>query len=280
MSAASRRAAAMSGRPRAWLYVVGALVSVFLIMPSAVVIVMSFSSGRLMTFPPPGYGIEWYRHFFQSGEWTGAALNSIRIGLLSAALATVAGTLTALGLVRGRPVAARTINALMMSPLIVPVVIAAIGMYLAYHRLGLGSFAGLVMGHTVLGIPFPTITVAASLYGLDPDLELAARNLGAGPLRSFWRVTLPMILPGVLVGAVFAFVASWDEIVVALFLTSPTFKTLPVTMWEQAKYTVDPTIAAASSMLTAFAMLVLVAVLSVRGLQSLQAGQRAERAGP
>lgn len=268
--------AAMRGRPALWLYPVAILTSVFLIMPSAVVVIMSFSSGRLMTFPPPGYSAEWYRHFFESGDWTGAALNSLRIGLLSALLATVVGTLTAIGLVRGRPRGARTINALMMSPLIVPVVITAIGMYFTYHRMGLGSLAGLVAGHTMLGIPFTTITVAASLYGLDPDLELAARNLGAGPLRAFWRITLPIILPGVLVGAVFAFVSSWDEIVVALFLTSPTFKTLPVMMWEQAKYTVDPTIAAASSLLTAVALVMLLVVLGFQRLSRAPAAAPAE----
>lgn len=256
----------MSRMRRGWLYLLVLFVGVFLVVPSAVVVVMSFSSGRLMTFPPPGYGIEWYVNFFRSPEWSGSALNSLQIAILSTILATVLGTLTALGLVRGRPWAAGLINSLIVSPLIVPLVITAIGMYFAYHKLGLGAFAGLVLGHTVLAMPFPTITVAAALYGLDPDLDLAASNLGAGPWRSFRRVTLPLILPGVLTGAVFAFVTSWDEIVVALFLTSPTLRTLPVTMWEQARHSVDPTIAAASSMLTGVTILVLVAMLAARYL--------------
>jgi putative spermidine/putrescine transport system permease protein len=264
----------MINPPRWWLCLLGSAVAIFLIAPSIVVIVMSFSSGKMMMFPPPGFGVEWYGNFFQSDEWVGSALKSLEIATSAALLATALGTATAFGLVHARPRIAQLSNALILSPLIVPVVVTAIGMYFTYHRMGLSPFAGMVVAHTVLGLPYAAITVAASLYGLDRDLELAARNLGAGPWRSFFRITLPLILPGVAVGAIFAFVASWDEVVVALFLTTPTLRTLPVTMWQQTNSTVDPTIAAASSLLTTFTLLLLLIVIAFRRLSLVGVRER------
>ena len=247
-----------SARESGWLAVIATIIALFLIAPSIVVIVLSFSSGHLMTFPPPGFGLTWYQHFFATERWTASTWHSVQIGLVSMIFSTVLGTLAAFGLVRGRPRSARFIMALMLSPVIVPVIITAIGMFITFRQLGLGSFAGLVAAHTVLGIPYVFVTVTAALYDLDPDYELAALNLGALPVQSFWRITLPLILPGVLTGAIFAFVASWDEVVVALFLSTPQLRTLPVTMWEEARQTVDPTIAAASSMLTLLTFFIIV----------------------
>jgi putative spermidine/putrescine transport system permease protein len=265
----------MANSPHWWLYAMGGAVAVFLITPSVVVILMSFSSGKMMMFPPPGFSLDWYRNFFDSDEWIGSALHSLQIAISAAVLATCLGTLTAFGLVRARPGLKRLTSAVILSPMIVPVVVTAIGMYFTFHKMGLSPFFGIVIAHAVLGLPYAVITVAASLYGLDEDLELAARNLGAGPWRSFFRITLPLILPGVAVGAIFAFVSSWDEVVVALFLTTPTLRTLPVTMWEQTKSTVDPTIAAASSLLTTFTLLLLFAVIVFRRLSLVAARERA-----
>ena len=266
---------AIIGGPHWWLYAVGGAVAVFLISPSVVVVLMSFSSGKMMMFPPPGFGFEWYRNFFDSDEWIGSAVHSLQIGVSAAVLATCLGTLTAFGLMRARPRLRQVTNAIILSPMIVPLVVTALGMYFTYHRAGLSPFLSVVLAHTVLGLPYAVITIAASLYGLDADLELAARNLGAGPWRSFFRVTLPLILPGVAVGAIFAFVSSWDEVVVALFLTTPTLRTLPVTMWEQTQSTVDPTIAAASSLLTTFTLVLMLAALVFRRLSLLAARERA-----
>lgn len=240
-----------------------AAIALFLIAPSVVVVVMSFSSGYLMTFPPPGFGIEWYLHFFGTEKWTTSTWNSVQIALISTVLATVLGTLAAFGLVRGQPKNTSIIVGVILSPLIVPIVIAAIGMFITYHRLGVTPFAGLVAAHTVLGLPYVVITVWAALQEFDPDLELAAQNLGASPTRSFLRITLPIILPSVLIGAIFAFVSSWDEVVIATFLSTPMLRTLPVTMWEEARQSVDPTIAAAASMLTAFTFAILIVVLGL-----------------
>jgi putative spermidine/putrescine transport system permease protein len=250
--------------PRAWLIAFGGVVSVFLIAPSIVVIVMSFSSGKILMFPPPGFGVQWYENFFTSQEWIGSAVNSLEIALISSFLATFLGTITAFGLVRGRPLTAQVTTAVILSPLIVPLVVTAIGMYFTYQSIGLSTLAGIVIAHTTLGLPYVVVTVAASLHGFDPDLELAARNLGANSWRSFSRITLPLIMPGIATGAVFAFVSSWDEVIVALFLTTPVLRTLPVTMWEQTKSTVDPTIAAASSLLTTFTLFLLLMVIMLR----------------
>lgn len=247
-----------------WLDGLVTLIAVFLIAPSAVVVVMSFSSGYLMTFPPPGFGIEWYRNFFALPRWTASTLNSLQIALLSTVLATVLGTLCAFGFDRGRPPAGGAIIGLILSPLIVPVVITAIGMFMTYQRLGIGSYEGLVAAHTVLGIPYVFITVWAGLREVDPDLELAAASLGASPTRRFLKVTVPLILPSILIGAIFAFASSWDEVVIAIFLVTPQLRTLPVTMWEEARQSVDPTIAAASSMLTAATLLILLLILVFR----------------
>lgn len=257
----------MAARRRArpfWLDILVALIAVFLIAPSVVVVVMSFSAGHLMTFPPPGFGIEWYRNFFALSRWTEATINSLEIAFLSTALATVLGTLCAFGFARGRPHGSNAIIGLILSPLIVPVVITAIGMFMTYQKLGIGSFAGFIAAHTVMGIPYVFITVWAALQELDPDLELAAANLGANPAKGFFRITVPLILPSILIGAVFAFASSWDEVVIAIFLATPQLRTLPVTMWEEARQSIDPTIAAASSMLTAATLLILLLVLVLR----------------
>jgi putative spermidine/putrescine transport system permease protein len=254
----------MPTRPRPWLFAFGGAVAIFLIAPSAVVIVMSFSSGKILMFPPPGFGIHWYENFFGSQEWIGSAFNSLEIAIISSLLATFLGTITAFGLVRGRALTAQVTKAIILMPLIVPLVVTAIGMYFTYQSMGLSTLAGIVVAHTALGLPYVVVTVAASLYGFDADLELAARNLGANPWRSFSRITLPLIMPGVATGAIFAFISSWDEVIVALFLTTPTLRTLPVTMWEQTKSTVDPTIAAASSLLTTFTLFLLLMAVTLR----------------
>ncbi len=251
-------------RTPAWLRLVGLLVSLFLLLPSCVVVLMSFSSGKLLTFPPPGYGLDWYANFFRSKAWTGATVNSLEVALLSTLAAVLLGTLAALGLVRGRPRGAGLLRGLLLSPMIVPVIVSGLGMYITVQGLGLASFPSLVAAHTVLAIPFVLLPVSASLYGLPREFELAAYSLGAGRAYAFRRVTLPLILPGVAVGGIFAFVTSWDEIVVALFLTGPKTRTLPVTMWEQARHTIDPTIAAASSLLTLLTFAVLLVALARR----------------
>lgn len=223
----------------------------FLIGPTLVLVPMSFSSGVTLQFPPPGFSLQWYENLFTSPVWTKAAVSSTQVALLTCITATVLGTLTAFGLVRGRFPGKELVNALVLLPMVVPLVIVAIGMFAVFVSWRIaGSLPGLVLAHTVLALPFVVINVGASLRTMDRNLELASSNLGASPLKTFRYVTLPQILPGVLTGALFAFIVSWDEIVVALFLTSPFLRTLPVVMWEQVRTEVDPTIAALATMLT------------------------------
>jgi putative spermidine/putrescine transport system permease protein len=156
---------------------------------------------------------------------------------------------------------------LMLSPMIVPIVIVAIGTYLVFVSWRLeGSLIGLVVAHVCLALPLVVVNVVASLQSLDRNLELAAQNLGAGPLRTFFRITLPLILPGVGAGALFAFITSWDEVVVSMFLASPTVRTLPVLMWSAIRSEVDPTIAAVASMLTVLTLALLSGSLLTRNL--------------
>lgn len=254
------------------LRIFGALAVLFLLLPTFIIFPMSFSSGRTLKFPPPGYSLKWYENLFTSPLWTDAAGSSLKIGIATAILATVLGTIAALGLSRSDFRGKNFVQAIILSPLIIPLVIVAVGMFSVFVRWRIaGSLFALVAAHTVLAIPFVVINVMASLRTLDRNLELAAANLGAGPLRTFRHVTLPLIAPGAMAGALFAFITSWDEIVVAIFLTSPTLRTLPVVMWGQVRTEVDPTIAAAATLLTIITVTIftVTSLLRIRGNQAV-----------
>jgi putative spermidine/putrescine transport system permease protein len=237
-------------RSRGVLVAVCALIGVWLLAPMLVVLPMSLTDRRSLSFPPSGWSFEWYRNFFSDDQWYGALLTSLQIAVLVTIVATVLGTASAFALVRGRFPGKGAINALLLAPLVVPVVIVAIAVFAVYLRWRLsGKVLGFVLAHTALAIPFVIITVTSSLRTFDVRLELAAANLGANAWTTFRRVTLPLILPGVLSGALFAFITSFDEVVVALFLQSPDVRTLPVQMFTSVTREVDPTIAAASTMI-------------------------------
>ena len=237
----------------------------FLVAPTIIVVIISFSSSSILFFPPPGYGLRWYDQFFHVSTWTDAAATSLKVATGSMLAATTLGTVTALGLVRGRYPARGLVNGLMLSPLIVPTVIVALGMYILYLRAHLvGTLLALMVAHSTLSLPYVVINVAAALRTMDPTVELAAQSLGAPPLRTFLMVTLPLILPSVVAGALFAFITSWDEVVVSLFLSTPFLQTLPVVIWTQVRSDVDPTVAAASSLVTGVSLLVLLGLFSAR----------------
>jgi putative spermidine/putrescine transport system permease protein len=243
----------------------GGLTVFYLLAPTLVIVPMSFTEARILSFPPEGFSLQWYGRMFTDRQWSAAMLNSAEVAVLAAILATVLGTLAALALMRGRFPGKTLVNGLVLAPLIVPVVIIAIGMFSLYVRWRIsGSLLGLVIAHTALALPFVVVSVSASLRTMDRNLELAAANLGADPRRTFTRITLPIILPGVLAGAIFAFITSWDEVVVAIFLTSARFRTLPVEMWEQVRQVVDPTVAAVATTLLVVTTVLLLLVLVVR----------------
>ena len=250
---------------RLLLLALGALTVFFLMAPTLVVVPMSFTASNALTFPPEGFSTRWYEKMVTDPQWSTGFVNSAQVASLTAVLATTLGTLAALGTVRGRFPGRSAVNALVLSPLIVPVIIIAIGMFSVFVRWKIaGSVVGLVFAHTALAMPFVVVNVATSLRTIDRNLELAAQSLGAGPIRTFRRITLPLILPGVLAGGLFAFITSWDEVVVSIFLTSARFRTLPAEMWEQVRQVVDPTVAAVSTSLLAVTTTLLVLAFVVR----------------
>jgi putative spermidine/putrescine transport system permease protein len=230
--------------------IVAALVLLYLVFPILVVVPLSFSAGTYLSFPPPGLSLRWYENFLGRADWLGAASLSLWIGAAVMFLATSLGAPAALALVRSDFRGKQLLIGFIISPLIAPVIIVAIGIYFFYARLGLvGSPFGLVIAHTALAVPFVVINVSATLQGFDERLEQAAMNLGATPWRTFWQVTFPIIRPGVLAGALFAFISSFDELVVALFVSGTSAVTLPRKMWESIRFEIDPTIAAVSTVL-------------------------------
>jgi len=254
-----------------WLALVAAAIGFFLLVPTLIVVPLSFSSARFLEFPPPGFSVEWYENFANSPNWTNAAWNSLKIGLAAAALSTVLGTACALGVQRANVRAKGVLNAIVIAPMVVPVVVIAVGTYDVFARWGLaGTFAGLVIGHTVLAMPFVYVTVGSGLRTFDRSLERAALTLGASPMSVLWRITLPLLAPHIAIGALFAFITSWDEVVVSVFLSSPFLRTLPIEMFNQLETNLDPTIAAVATLLMAVTTMILAAVAVLRARQSVR----------
>ncbi|GLU88346.1 MULTISPECIES: ABC transporter permease [Agromyces] len=228
------------------------LVAVLLVAPLLVVVPISFAEKRSFKFPPDGLSVDWYVNLFTDQRWTSAIGTSILVGVLVTLICTVLGTAAALGIHRlgGRVAALAT--GVLVAPMIVPGIVSAVAIYSVYLRWQLtGNLLGFLLAHTVLAIPFVIVTVTSSLSTTDPMLERAAASLGAGPWRTFVRVTLPAIAPGVGAGALFAFVTSFDEVVAASFLQSPAIRTLPIEMFVSVTNEVDPTIAAVSTVILA-----------------------------
>jgi putative spermidine/putrescine transport system permease protein len=243
---------------RAWhytLWLICALVLAFLVLPILVIVPLSFSSGTFLTFPLPGFSLRWYEEFFTSAPWQLSLRNSLIVAAATTALATVLGTLASLGLARAGFPGKTLLMAVLISPMVVPLVIVAVGVYFFFAPLGLtSSLVGLALAHTALAVPFVVITVSATLQGLDPNQARAAASLGASPAVAFLRVTLPLILPGIVSGALFAFVTSFDEVVVALFVTGPAERTLPRQMFNGIRENISPVIAAAATLLIALSV--------------------------
>ncbi len=233
-------------------------VFLFLVLPILVIIPLSFSSEPWFTYPLPGLSLKWYQDFFFNERWTVAIENSVIVAVFSTLLSTFLGTLAALGLSRGNVPFAGLIMSILISPMIVPVVIVAVAMFFGYAAIGLNNtYLGLILSHATLATPFVVITVTATLSGFDRSLTRAAASLGASPVTAFRTVTLPLISPGVISGALFAFVTSWDEVVVALFLSSPEQRTLPRQMFSGIREQISPTITAAATCLVVLAALLM-----------------------
>lgn len=260
---------------RIWYYtfrVICGLVFFFLIAPILVIIPLSFNAENFFTFTPEmlrldpeGYSTKHYADFFQTSDWQQAMWNSLKIAPMATLLAVGFGTLAAIGLSSEHVPFRRAIMAILISPMIVPLIISAAGMYFFYSRIGLqGTYLGVVLAHAALGIPFVIITVTATLVGFDRSLTRAAANMGANPVTTFFRVQMPLILPGVISGALFAFITSFDEVVVVLFVGSAGQKTLPWQMFIGLREQISPTILAVATLLVAISIVLLTVVELLR----------------
>lgn len=244
---------------RALLLLFCAVIALWLVAPSLVVIPLSLTDRASFNFPPAGWSTQWYANFFSDPSWMAALQASIQVGVLVAIVATVSGTAAAVALSRTRFFGQQGLRALLLAPMLVPVIVIAIGLYALFLRLNLlGTTVGFVVAHSVLALPFVIIPVLASLQGFDRRLEDAAAICGAGRWTTFRTVTLPLVLPGVLSGAVFAFATSFDEVVLSLFIQSPYLQTLPVRMYSSVTRDTDPTIAAAATLILALTTVVTV----------------------
>lgn len=247
------------------LWVFTALVLAYLVLPILVVIPLSFTSGQLLVFPMPGVSLQWYEDFFTNPLWTGALWNSIFIGVVTTVLATALGTLAALGLHNSKFRFKSVVVALLITPLAAPVVIVAVAMFYFFAMLNLvGTYTGVILAHTLLALPFVVITVSATLQSYDPNMTRAGASLGGTPAYVFRTVTLPIIAPGIASGALFAFVTSFDEIVVALFVASPQQRTLPRQIFSGVSESISPTIMAAAVVLLLVSLGLMVAMELLR----------------
>ena len=260
---------------RTWYYafrIICAAVFIFLITPILIIIPLSFNAEpyftftrAMLTFDPDGYSLRWYQDFWNSSSWQASIRNSFIIAIGATIVSTTLGTLAALGLSRSHMPFRAAIMGILISPMIVPLIISAAGMFFFYSKINLAqTYLGIILAHAALGTPFVVITVTATLSGFDHSLTRAAASLGANPTTTFFKVTMPLILPGVISGALFAFITSFDEVVVVLFLASVEQRTIPREMWSGIREAISPTILAVATILILISVLLLLSLELLR----------------
>jgi putative spermidine/putrescine transport system permease protein len=260
---------------RVWHYsylAICAAIFFFLIFPLVVIVPLSFNAVPFFTFTkemlaldPEGYSLKWYEDFFTNLNWQGAVWNSFYIGFFATILSTFFGTLAALGLSRQHMPYKTLIMSILIAPMIVPLIISAAGMFFFYSRVGLqGTHLGVILAHAALGTPFVVITVTATLVGFDNSLIRAAQNLGASPPTVFFKIIVPLILPGVISGALFAFITSFDEVVVVLFVGSFKQRTIPWQMFSGIREQISPTILAVATLMVLVSIVLLLTLELLR----------------
>lgn len=262
-------------RERLWLALsVGALY-MFLLAPIAIVVVAALNAGTYLRFPPEGISFRWFAAFAHSRSFTGALAFSLKLATIVTGIATLLGTLAGLWSVRSASRFRDSVRLLMISPLAVPGILTGIALLIFFYGIGWGTkgVLGLVIGHTLVCLPYVFLIVSAVLARFDRSLEEAARNLGAGPFMTFWRVTLPLIKGGVISGAIFAFVTSYDEFNISLLLSGVGMTPLPIELFDYLRFSFDPTAAVAGTISIAMALIVVLAAERLVGLESLYFGR-------
>jgi putative spermidine/putrescine transport system permease protein len=251
------------GPGRFVLYGTGILMATFLLLPVVFIALLSFGSSQWLQFPPPSWTLRWYGDFFADPRWIAAILTSLKVGVMVMILSVALGLPASFALVRGRFYGRTLLRAFFTSPMIVPVVIVAIAVYALFLKLGLnGTYLGFVCAHLILALPFSIICITTALESFDESIEKAAVICGASPIQAVWRITVPSIRLGIFAGALFSFLASWDEVVIGIFMASPSLQTLPVKMWTTLRLDLSPVIAAASTLL----IVLTIAVMGVAAL--------------
>ena len=243
------------------------MVGAFLLLPILLIVALSFGSSRYLQFPPPAWTLKWYAALFADPDWLSSFATSLEVAVTVMVVATVVGLMASFGLTRGRFPGKELLRALFLTPMVLPVVVLAVGLYAFFLRLHLnGTFAGFVIAHVVVALPFAIISICNALERFDKSIEDAAVLCGASPLEAKIRITLPAIRLGLFAAAIFSFLASWDEVVIAIFMASPDLQTLPVRIFSTLRQDLSPVIAAVSTLLVGLTIaLMLLASLLRKG---------------
>ena len=250
-------------------YVVNGIIVAFLLTPIAIIIVFALNPTPYIAFPPVGVTLRWFEKFFTNPDFMNAFWLSLRVAAMVLVLSTTIGGLAALAIARGNMPGARALTALLMSPLVLPAILTGLALFQLYLLAGVGRPVwGLVMGHTLVAVPYVLRTTLAVLHNFDRRVEEAAAILGASPMRVFFEVTLPLIRPGVIAGGIFAFIVSFDQFPISLFLVTPKGETLPVVLFNYMKFDLDGAIAAASMVSILMALSVVILLDRIIGLKA------------
>ncbi|MBV2182800.1 ABC transporter permease [Castellaniella sp. MT123] len=244
---------------------IAVLVLMFLVLPIVFIAALSFGSSQWLIFPPPSWTLQWYVELFADPRWLYSALTSLKIAVIVTILSVGLGFLTSLGLNRGNFAGKELLRALFLTPMILPVIVLAVALYALFLRLGLaGTTVGFVIAHLLIALPFSIISISSALDGFDRSIEDAAILCGASPWEARLRVTVPAISHGLFAAAIFSFLASWDEVVLAIFMSSPTLQTLPVKIWTTLRQDLTPVVAAVSTILMVFTLVLMISPVIFR----------------
>jgi putative spermidine/putrescine transport system permease protein len=242
----------------------------FLIAPIIIVILSAFNSGDYLKFPPEGFSLKWFNKFFHSGPFISSLILSLKLAISSALTSTILGTFSAIYIVRYSGKSNKFLRPLIISPLLLPAILTGVALMFYFYQIGIGkSFFSLYIAHSLITVPYVFLMVSTVLYNFNYSLEEAARSLGAHSLTTFFKVTLPLIKGGVISGAVFAFITSFDQFPLSLVLTGPGFSTLPVQLFDFLRFEFDPTAAAVSTFNILIAFIIVLILQKFGGLKSL-----------